>query len=71
MLLTTMKFIKARKWIYLTSVNARNPRSPMEGNDYFLGAGNHLPGGAPEMVVDSIPTVDGDGVTTLVTIMVV
>lgn len=53
------------------NINARNPRSPMDGNDYFLGPGNHLPGGAPEMVVDSIPTVDGGGVTTLVTVMVV
>ena len=49
----------------------RNPRSPMEGNRFFLGAGNHLPGGAPEMVVDSIPTVDGGGVTTLVEVLVI
>lgn len=53
------------------NVQARKPRSPMEGNRFFLGAGNHLPGGAPEMVVDSIPTVDGGGVTTLVTVIVV
>jgi len=26
------------------------PTSPMEGNQYFQGPGNHLPGGAPEMV---------------------
>ncbi|MDE9545336.1 hypothetical protein [Xenorhabdus bovienii] len=35
-----------------------NPRSPMEivGNEKFLGSGQHLPGGAPEMVINSIPT---------------
>lgn len=34
-----------------------SPRSPIGGgNDYFLGAGQHLPGGGPEMVIDSIPT---------------
>ena len=43
----------------------RMTRSPMEGNQYFLGPGNHLPGGAPEMVIDPIPTVDTKGVTTL------
>jgi len=53
------------------NIKGRSPRSPMEGNRFFLGAGNHLPGGAPEMVVDSIPTVDGGGVTTLVTVTVV
>ena len=46
----------------------RMPRSPLEGNQYFLGAGNHLPGGAPEMVIDSIPTADTKGVTTLIEI---
>jgi hypothetical protein len=34
-------------------------------NQYFLGPGKHLPGGAPEMVVESIPTKDADGITTL------
>lgn len=52
-------------------IKDRNPRSPMEGNRFFLGPGNHLPGGAPEMVVDSIPTVDGGGVTTLLEVIVV
>lgn len=46
-------------------LQTRAPRSPMEGNRFFLGAGNHLPGGGPEMVVDSIPTRDGGGVSTL------
>ncbi|MDC9598603.1 hypothetical protein [Xenorhabdus anantnagensis] len=35
-----------------------NPRSPTDitGNKNFLGLGQHLPGGAPEMVINSIPT---------------
>ncbi len=45
-------------------------RSPMEGNQYFLGPGNHLPSGAPEMVIDSIPTVDTNDVTTLLEVLV-
>ncbi|MGN7985008.1 hypothetical protein [Burkholderia sp. 22313] len=46
------------------------PRSPMEGNQFFRGPGNHLPGGAPEMVVNSIPTTDNDYVKTLVDVKV-
>jgi hypothetical protein len=42
----------------------------MEGNQYFLGPGKHLPGGAPEMVVESIPTKDADGITTLTEVFV-
>ncbi|MCS3472905.1 putative Zn-binding protein involved in type VI secretion [Pseudomonas sp. JUb42] len=49
----------------------RLPRSPMEGNQYFLGPGKHLPGGAPEMVVESLPTTDGGGVKTLAEVFVV
>ncbi|RYY76051.1 MAG: RHS repeat protein [Gammaproteobacteria bacterium] len=55
----------------VNNIGLRAPRSPMEGNRFFLGAGNHLPGGAPEMVVNSIPTVDGNGVFTLVEVKVV
>jgi len=47
-----------------------SPRSPLEGNQYFLGPGNHLPGGAPEMVIHSIPTVDNDVVSTLLKVSV-
>jgi hypothetical protein len=43
----------------------RMPRSPMEGNQYFLGPDKHLPGGAPEMVVESLPPIDVDGIKTL------
>ncbi|SDH11045.1 PAAR domain-containing protein [Pseudomonas abietaniphila] len=48
----------------------RMPRSPMEGNQYFLGPGKHLPGGAPEMVVESLPTTDMDGIKTLTEVFV-
>ncbi|MCA8866280.1 type IV secretion protein Rhs [Halomonas sp. SBBP1] len=46
------------------------PRSPLEGNQLFRGPGNHLPGGAPEMVIDSIPTVDSSNVSTLFEVLV-
>jgi hypothetical protein len=42
----------------------------MEGNSLFQGPGNHLPGGAPEMVIDSIPTKDTKNVSTLLEIVV-
>jgi|TARA_R110001583_G_scaffold138403_1_gene290021 hypothetical protein len=42
----------------------------MEGNQFFRGPGNHLPGGAPEMVIDSIPTVDTGNVKTLLEVLV-
>jgi RHS repeat-associated protein len=32
------------------------PRSPLTGNVFFKGPGEGLPGGGPEIVVDSIPT---------------
>ncbi|WP_275540918.1 RHS repeat domain-containing protein, partial [Citrobacter europaeus] len=37
-------------------ISNMQPRSPLSGNDYFLGPGQHLPGGAPEMVINSVPT---------------
>jgi hypothetical protein len=46
------------------------PRSPLEGNSLFLGPGRHLPGGGPEIVVDSIPTTDSATVKTLTTVLV-
>jgi hypothetical protein len=46
------------------------PRSTLEGNEYFLGPGEHLPGGGPEMVIDSIPISDSKGVTTIMQIFV-
>lgn len=47
-----------------------SPRSPMEGNEYFLGPGQHLSGGGPELVIDSISTTDSTGVKTLTTVKV-
>jgi hypothetical protein len=46
------------------------PRSPLEGNKYFRGPGQHLPGGAPEMVIDSISTTDSNTVKTLLEVNV-
>ncbi len=45
-------------------------RSPLEGNELFRGAGKHLPGGGPEMQVDSIPTTSSDSVSTTITVEV-
>jgi filamentous hemagglutinin len=42
----------------------------LQGNEYFQGAGQHLPGGAPEMVIESIPTVDSAKVKTITTVIV-
>ena len=49
----------------VTGITDMMPNSPMSGNQYFLGAGNHLPGGAPEMVINPIPTIDNAAVKTL------
>ncbi|WP_439890804.1 two-partner secretion domain-containing protein [Ralstonia sp. 25C] len=51
-------------------ISGMSPRSPMEGNQYFLGPGQHLPGGGPEMVIDSISTTDSANVRTLTTVKV-
>jgi len=40
----------------IESISAKNPRSPLAGNDFFLGKGQGLPGGGPELVIDPIPT---------------
>uniref|UniRef100_UPI0018800AB1 type IV secretion protein Rhs n=1 Tax=Xenorhabdus sp. BG5 TaxID=2782014 RepID=UPI0018800AB1 len=42
----------------IEGIRNMNPHSPMPaiGNGNFLGSGQHLPGGAPEMVIDSVPT---------------
>ena len=54
----------------VSGISSMNPRSPLEGNEYFLGGGQHLPGGAPEMVINSIPTTDNASVTTILTVLV-
>ncbi|NRB55649.1 MAG: type IV secretion protein Rhs [Salinicola sp.] len=58
---------KVRK---VTGIKEMLPRSPLEGNDYFLGPGNHLPGGHPEMVIKSIPTKDNSSVKTLFEVLI-
>ncbi|WP_330986291.1 MULTISPECIES: type IV secretion protein Rhs [Enterobacterales] len=40
----------------IDGISGMSPRSPLEGNRYFLGPGQHLPGGAPEVVIDSAPS---------------
>ncbi len=54
----------------VTGITNMAPRSPLEGNRFFLGPGEHLPGGGPEMVVNSIPTTDGAGVKTILEVTV-
>lgn len=54
----------------VTGIRSLTPASPMEGNQYFLGPGNHLPGGGPEVVIRSIPTVDSETVRTLLKVKV-
>jgi len=39
-----------------------SPRSPISGNNLFLGGGNGLPGGGAELVIDSIPSSGGTGI---------
>src|SRR5690554_337982 len=46
------------------------PRSPLEGNQYFLGPGQHLPNGAPELVIKSIPTADNKAVQTIIEVKI-
>lgn len=54
----------------VTGITDMMPRSPLAGNDYFLGAGQHLPSGAPEMVINSIPTAGNATTATILTVMV-
>lgn len=59
---------KVRK---VTGISDAAPRSPLEGNKYFQGPGNHLPSGAPEVVVDSISTTDNAFTTTILNVKVI
>jgi len=54
----------------ISDITSMNPRSTLEGNEYFLGPGQHLPNGAPEMVINSVPTIDNESVTTILTVLV-
>ncbi|WER45125.1 filamentous hemagglutinin N-terminal domain-containing protein [Cupriavidus sp. WKF15] len=46
----------------VSGVSSRAPRSPLSGNNYFLGGGQGLPGGGAELVIDSIPSAGGQGI---------
>ena len=35
-------------------ISIMKPRNFLGGNDYFVGPGQHLPGGAPEVVVEPV-----------------
>lgn len=52
----------------ISDIRNLSPSSPLEGNSYFRGPGQHLPGGAPEMVIRSVPTTDSDQVSTVLTV---
>lgn len=54
----------------INGISSRDPRKPRDGNRYFQGHSNHLPGGGPEMVIKSIRTKDGDGVRTILQVEV-
>lgn len=47
-------------------VAARAPRSPVSGNDLFLGGARGLPGGAPEVNIEPINTAGGGGIRKIV-----
>lgn len=46
----------------------RAPRRPaaLDGNEFFLGEGKGLPGGGPEVLVDSIPSSGGYGIRQII-----
>ena len=45
------------KVIKISGIREIEPRSPLGGNDYFKWPGQHLPGGAPEMVINPQSTI--------------
>jgi len=47
-------------------VATRAPRSPIGGNDLFLGGGRGLPGGGPEINVAPINTSGGGGIRQII-----
>jgi hypothetical protein len=51
-------------------ITGMSPQSPLEGNQYFQGGGQHLPGGGPEMVIEPISTTDSGNVKTITTVKV-
>ena len=55
----------------VSDIPDRCPRCPVgnTGNDLFLGGGEGLPGGGPELVIDSIPSAGGDGIRQITIIV--
>ncbi|MCY7294599.1 hypothetical protein [Alteromonas sp. a30] len=55
----------------VSDIPERCPRCPVgnAGNDLFLGDGEGLPGGGPELVIDSIPSAGGDGIRQITIIV--
>jgi hypothetical protein len=50
----------------VNNIADRGAASPIQGNAEFLGGGQGLPGGAPELTIDGIPTRDaGAGITRI------
>ncbi len=54
----------------ISGIRDLEPRSPLGGNDYFKGPGQHLPGGAPEMVINPQSTTDNPVVNTILKVNV-
>jgi len=54
----------------ITGVRDLSPRSPLEGNKFFTKPGQHLPGGAPEMVINSQSTTDNSVINTILKVNV-
>jgi filamentous hemagglutinin len=50
----------------VADVSSRAPRSPLSGNNYFMGAGQGLPGGGQELVIDAIPSAGGQGIRQII-----
>ena len=54
--LKSKSLVDGFRFTRVSSLNELHPRSPLTGNDFFRGPGKGLPGGGPELVIDSIPT---------------
>jgi RHS repeat-associated protein len=50
----------------IENVGARGPRSPLSGNQLFLGSGQGLPGGHPEINIAPIGTAGGGGIRQVI-----
>lgn len=47
----------------LDNVDQLNPASPLDGNDFFRGPGQHLPSGAPEIIINPAqPRIDNPNI---------